>query len=93
MNKLVAKNGYILVELFDKVNRKRSESAPFIEQTTSNNLGVVKHTDHEDFPVGTQVYFGDKYTRIMVGAYEMLAMKADDIIAKVVSLDYVPESK
>lgn len=84
MNKILPQNSYLLVEIFDKA-KKKTDHTPFIDPTTSNNLGIVKYSSESEYPIDSQVYFGDKYTRIMVGGTELLAIKTEDIIAKVVS--------
>lgn len=82
MNNLEPVNNIILVELFDK-RQKRQDGNPFASIVTSANLGTVKYSSSEAFPVGTKVYFGNKYEKILIEGVETLAMNVDAVIAKV----------
>lgn len=75
-------NGYILVEQMDKV-KKKSDSSPFTRPVINTNLGTVKYSSDDGCPIGMEVYFGGKYEKINVDGVEVLAMKFDNIIAKV----------
>lgn len=82
MPNLQANKNYVLVERLDKV-RKRDPKQPFVSVITSANLGTVKFSSEQDYPVGVQVYFGGQHETILIEGAEILAMKLDNILAKV----------
>ena len=77
-------NDHILVEQFDKVTKKAGGS-PFASVVSSNNLGTVRFSTDTRYPVGSKVYFTNKYDRLLVNGVELLAMKTSDVVAKSLS--------
>lgn len=75
-------NGMVFIERQDKMRRK-TEASPFARPVANNNLGVVKYSDTPGLEAGTEVYFGGQHETIQVEGAEVLAMKADNILAKV----------
>ncbi len=82
MSKITAVKGYLLVERLDKV-KKRSHNEPFTSIITSSNLGTVKFSSDEEYPAGTQVYFGGQHETILIEGVEVMAMKTENVFAKV----------
>lgn len=72
-------NNMVLVVKNDKASHKKQGG--FIAVAPSNNLGVVKYSSNELYPVGTQVYYGGHTEQLIVEGAEVLAMKVENIIA------------
>lgn len=79
---VVPVNSMLLVEQFDK-GRKRSEGgSPFVSVIASANLGIVKYSSDENYPAGTQIYYGNVHHKLIVEGSEVLVMKVDNVVAK-----------
>jgi len=76
-------NGAIFVEKYDKI-KKMKDSSPFSALPTNDSLGVIKAVDASleiDYPIGTKIFFKNKFERIFVNGFEMLVMEKDNIVA------------
>jgi hypothetical protein len=83
MAKVVPVKGILLVEQYDKL-KKHNSSSPFTSVVVSNNLGTVKYSSDDDYPVGTQIYFANQFEKLTVEGQEVLAVKVENVFAKVV---------
>lgn len=82
MSKITPVAGIIFVEGLDKL-KKRTSHDPFTSLVSSSNLGTVKYSSDVEFPTGTQVYFGNTFEKLLVEGGEVMAMKTDNVLAKV----------
>jgi hypothetical protein len=80
--KIVPLNSMVFVEQYDKAKRRSENNNRFISAVTSANLGVVKYSDHPEFPVGTMVYYGGNRESMVIEGCELFCMKAENILAK-----------
>lgn len=81
MSKVNPVNEFLVLVPFDKPRKSLGEN-PFSSLVASNNLGTVKYSSNLDFPEGTQVYFGGQYEKLIVEGVEVIAIKTENIIAK-----------
>ncbi len=80
--KVTPVNSMLLVEQFDKARKRSEGGSPFVTVIASANLGTVKYSSSQQFPVGTKIYFGSSHQKLIVEGTEVLAMKEDNVIAK-----------
>ena len=81
--KLKIVNGAIFVEKYDKV-RKSKDVSPFSSLPTNEALGLVRFVDSDldsKYPIGSKVYFKNKYERLYIGGIEYFVMQDDNIVA------------
>jgi hypothetical protein len=81
MSKVKPVNDFLVLVPFDKPKKGLREN-PFSSLVASNNLGTVKYSSHLDYPEGTQVYFGGQYEKLIVEGAEVIAIRTENIIAK-----------
>lgn len=84
MSQVVPVNNVLIVEIYNKIKKKTPDSSPFSMPVSSQNLGTVKYSSSEDYPVGSHVFFAGQTERIMIEGVEVVAVKMSDIIAKYV---------
>jgi hypothetical protein len=82
VSKIVPVAEVLLVERLDKI-KKRSSTDPFTSIIANSNLGTVRYSSNVDYPEGTQVYFGGQHETLLVEGVELMAMKTENVFAKV----------
>jgi len=80
--RIIPKNNFILVEPNDKA-KKKSEDDPFSSFVVSKNLGFIKYSSVDEFPVGAQIYYGPTYEPIIVNGQSLNAMATTNVVALV----------
>lgn len=87
MSKFICKNGYLVLELYDKIT-KRSVGSPFVTLVSSHNLAIIVESSNADLPVGIKVYFKMANTeKFMKDGKELIAVLEKDIIGILVESD------
>ena len=87
--------GWLVVEQFDKTEKDKARNLgenPFLNVLSINsNFGKIVHIDGKPakcpksgiLQVGTQVYFGNAFEKIIMDGREVLVMKEENVFATV----------